>query len=135
MITKNDCYLLLSDLNDKGIDTSIPLKKLMSSSTLDLDVIKFINDNRNLDLSRFYEKLRKSYNDKRSNLYINIVKEIENPQEVLTTLSAMLTQILLFSKDIEDKQLFFRHSRSDEIAKVLNHYFKTYDLKYCIKLI
>lgn len=135
MITKNDCLLLLADLKDKGVDTSVVTKQLMSSTSLDIEVLKFINDNRQLDLTAFYEKIRKSYNNKKSNLYINIVKEIEEPQEVLTTLSAMMTQILLFSKNLEDKQMFFKHSRVNEIVKVLNNYFITYDLTYCIKLI
>lgn len=135
MITKNDCLLLLADLKDKGVDTSAVTKQLMSSTSIDIEVLKFINDNRQLDLTAFYEKIRKSYNNKKSNLYINIVKEIEEPQEVLTTLSAMMTQILLFSKNLEDKQMFFKHSRVNEIVKVLNNYFITYDLTYCIKLI
>jgi hypothetical protein len=60
MITKNDCYLLLSELNDNGLDTSNAIKDLMTSSSPSLEVIKFINDNRQLDLTAFYEKLRKS---------------------------------------------------------------------------
>ena len=64
MITKNDCYLLLSELETSGIDTSVPIKELMSSPSPTLEVIKFINDNRQLELTLFYEKLRKSYNHK-----------------------------------------------------------------------
>lgn len=135
MITKNDCYLLLSELNERGVDTSSPIKDLMSSTSPSLEVIKFINDNRQLELTKFYEKLRKSYNNKKSKLYINIMKEIEQPQDVLITLSSLLTQILLFSKDVEDKQMFLRHSRSDEITKVLSGYFKDFDLTRCVKLI
>ena len=135
MITKNDCYLLLSELNEKGLDTSNAIKDLMSSSSPSLEVIKFINDNRQLDLTAFYEKLRKSYNNKKSKLYINIVKEIEQPQEVVVTLSSLLTQILLFSKDVEDKNMFLRHSRADEITKVLYAYFTNFDLTNCVKLI
>lgn len=135
MITKNDCYLLLSELNENGLDTSDAIKDLMSSSSPSLEVIKFINDNRQLDLTAFYEKLRKSYNNKKSKLYINIVKEIEQPQDVVVTLSSLLTQILLFSKDAEDKNMFLRHSRADEITKVLYAYFTNFDLTNCIKLI
>ena len=135
MITKNDCYLLLSELNENGLDTSDAIKDLMSSSSPSLEVIKFINDNRQLDLTAFYEKLRKSYNNKKSKLYINIVKEIEQPQDVVVTLSSLLTQILLFSKDTEDKNMFLRHSRADEITKVLYAYFTNFDLTNCIKLI
>ena len=135
MITKNDCYLLLSELNDKGLDTSSAIKDLMSSNSPSLEVIKFINDNRQLDLTLFYEKLRKSYNNKKSKLYINIVKETEFPQDVLITLSSLLTQILLFAKDVEDRQMFLRHSRADEISQVLTNYFRDYDLTKCVKLI
>lgn len=135
MITKNDCYLLLSELNELGIDTSSPIKDLMSSNSPSLEVIKFINDNRQLDLTRFYEKIKKSYNNKKSKLYINIMKEVEQPQDVLVTLSSLLTQILLFSKDATDRQMFLRHSRTDEITKVLSGYFKDFDLTRCVKLI
>ena len=134
MITKNDCILLLTDLEEKGVDTRKILTELVHSTEPSIEVIKFINDNRQLDLARFYEKIRKSYNAKKSPLYINIVKEVDNPREVLTTLSAMLNQILLFSNTVEDKQMFLRHSRAQEITKILSNYFQTYDLTNCIRL-
>ena len=135
MITKNDCLLLSCDIKSKGVDTDEQIKALVSSPTLPIEVIKFINDNRQLDLLDFYEKIRKNYNKKKSNLYINIVKEIEEPNEVLTTLSAMLTQILLFSKGVSDKQMFLRHARANDICKVLGLYFSNYDLTNCLKLL
>ena len=135
MITKHDCLLLLSEIKEKGTDCSKEIKTLMTSTEPSLEIIKFINDNRQLDLTKFYEKIRKSYNDKRSNLYINIVKEIEDPGEVLTTLSALLTQILIFSKKVENRNMFLKHARCDEICKVLNRYFQTYDLISCIQLL
>lgn len=135
MISKNDCLLLLADIKNKGIDTTEPLKELLNSNTLPLSVIKFINENRQLDLAAFYEKIRKNYNKKKSSLYINIVKEIEEPNEVLVTLSAMLTQILLFSKNVENKQMFLKHARSEEISLVLFNYFKNYDITNCLKLL
>lgn len=125
MIAKNDCYLLLADLQNKGIDTTDIISQLVSSISIPMEVIKFINDNRQLDLMNFYEKIRKSYNQKKSNLYINIVKEIEEPSEVLTTLSAMLTQILRYSETVENKQMFLRHARANDISKVLTMYFQT----------
>lgn len=122
MILKNDCYLLLADLQSKGIDTTEAINELITSTTIPMSVIKFINDNRQLDLMKFYEKVRKSYNQKKSNLYINIVKEIEEPSEVLTTLSAMLTQVLRYSEEVDDKQMFLRHARANDISKVLSLY-------------
>lgn len=135
MITKNDCYLILNDLENKGIDTKEITKELINSQGIPLSVIKFINSNRELELSKFYEKIRKSYNQKKSSLYINIVKEIEEPNEVLTTLSGMLTQILLFSRQVENKQMFLKHARAGDITRVLNLYFTNYDLTNCLKLI
>lgn len=135
MITKTDCILLLTEQQENGIDVSNMLNTLIKQQEPSIEVIKFINDNRQLDLSKFYEKIRKSYNNKRSNLYINIVKEIEDPNEVVITLSAMLTQILLFGKEAENKQLFLKHARAEEISLVLFNYFKNYDITNCIKLL
>ena len=135
MITRSDCYLLLSDLQDSGIDTTKAISDLSTSKDIPISVIKFINDNRQLDLSQFYENLRKNYNNKKSQLYINIVKENQDPDKLLVTLSALLTQILLYSNKVNDKQLFLKHSRADEISKVLTKYFIDYDLTTCIKLL
>ena len=134
MISKSDCILLLSEISESGIDTSQILKDLVKSKEPTIEVIKFINDNRPLDLSRFYTKIRKSYNQKHSNLYINIVKEIEDVNSVLTTLSALETQILLFAQEAEDRTMFLKHARASEISKVLTHYFQTYDITNCLRL-
>lgn len=135
-IQKNDLILLLTDLGEKqNIDVSKQIRQILKSNTIDLDVLKFINDNRQLDLAAFYENLRKNYNHKKSVLYINIVKEISEPNDVLVTLSAMLTQILLFSRKASDRSLFLKHARAEEISKVLTNYFITWDLKPCIKLL
>lgn len=135
MITKNDCLILLADIQNNGVDTTQVTQELIKSNTLPLSVIKFINDNRQLDLSAFYERLRKNYNNKKSNLYKNIVKEIDEPNEVLTTLSSLLTQVLLYSRQLENRQMFLKHARSSEITMVLNNYFKSYDLTNCLKLL
>ena len=74
MLTVNDELLLLYDLEKQGIDTAEITKKALSKNKVDFEVIKFINDNRQLDLTAFYEKIRKSYNHKKSTIYINIVK-------------------------------------------------------------
>lgn len=136
MITKTDCILLLTDLQNKGIEVKEQLNKVISNPNIDLDVIKFINSNRQLDLTDFYTHIRKSYNQKHSSLYKNIVtEELKDPNESLTTLSALLTQILLFSRKVENKQMFLRHARCNEISAILNNYFKTYDLTNCLKLL
>ncbi len=134
MITREDVLLLLTELREDGVDVKEQLKKQISSPEPVIEILKFINDNRQLDLTNFYKKIRKSYNDKKSKLYINIVKETEDIKEVLTTLSALLTQLILYSKEVNNMPMFYQHSRAEEITRVLNNYFKTFDLTNCIKL-
>ena len=135
MITRNDCLVLLADLQSRGLDTKDAINTLMGTNQLPMSVIKFINDNRQLDLADFYNNIRKNYNHKKSQLYGNIVKEIDDPQEVLTTLSALLTQVLLYSRKLENKQMFLRHSRASDISKVLTIYFNNYNITNCINLL
>ena len=137
MITKQDCLLLLSELRTKGIDTTEQIRECVSSPTVSLDVLKFINDNRPLDIIEFYEKLRKSYNNKKSVLYKNIVKELDETKitDILTTLSSLQLQIFLFAKNVADPEQFYKHARLDEISKCLLNYSQTYSLVNCINLL
>ena len=135
MLTKNDCILLLTELQDKGINVDEQLNSLFKSSSIPLEVLKFINDNKQLDVVNFYELLRKNSNHKKSPLYKNIVKEIDDPQRVLTTLAALQLQILLYGEKIEDKINFYKFVRADELSKVLNNYFINYDITNCLNLL
>lgn len=135
MISKNDLFLILSEMSDNGIDTTKEFTKVATSRDIPLDIVKFINDNREMEVNKFYSYIRKSYNQKKSKLYINIMKEIEDVNEVLTTLASLNLQILLYSKKTSDRQMFLRHARAEEISKVLTLYFQNYDLTNCIKLL
>lgn len=137
MISRADILLLLADLKDQGINVEEDINKLYSSQTIPIETLKKINDNRPLDLLKFYEKLRESYNKKRSKLYINIMRSdentIENAKTILTTLSALLNQILLFNCD--DVSMFYTHARAEEIIKVLEIYFNTKNITPAYKLL
>ena len=98
-------------------------------------VLKQCKQQGKLDIFNFYDKCRKSYNQKHSKIYINIVKEVEDPKKVLTTLSALVTQILLFAETINNKDIFIKHSRLQEILDTIGEYTKTNDLTNCIYLI
>ena len=137
MISKNDCILLLTDLQDKGENVDNYINKLFISTNIPEDVIEFINKKRLFEVANFYEKLRWSYNHKHSNLYKNLVREeFDKPEDVLTTLSSLNLQIFLYLKTLEtNKQLFLKHSRAEEITKVLNQYLKDYDLRPALKLL
>lgn len=131
MIAKSDVILLLTELQNKGIDVKDEMNLVLKSQNIPLEALKKINDNRSLDILKFYEKLRRSYNDKKSKLYINIMKADENvltdPRTITTTLSALLNQILQYKP--EDTALFYKHARADEIVKCLSIYFNTYNLE------
>lgn len=131
MIKKNDILLLLTELQDQGVDVSTHIKNLYKTPSVPLDIIKFINDNRQIDVAGFYEKLRSNYNHKKSDLYINIVKEIDDVDEILTTLAAYNLQVLLFGRKIKNKDIFYKASRAEEVTRVLNNYYKTYDVEKC----
>lgn len=136
MITKNDCLLLLTEISDRGIDTKNLFNELLSTNRISMEVLKFINDNRPLEVSQFFERLRNNYNNKKSKLYKEIVQiDQKEPKDIVVTLSSLLTQILLYSNQVDDKQMFLKHSRAEEISKVLNNYFKTYDTKLCIQML
>ena len=137
MITRRDCILLLSEMEAKGIKTDAMLQKTLTSADVQIDVIQFINSYREFDANRFYEKIRKSYNHKRSDLYKNIVTcdEKDCSGTVLTTLAALSLQILLFVKDVENSKMFLNHVRFAEIQQALLNYSKTSDLIPCIQVL
>ena len=128
MITKTDCLTLLFELKDKGVDVTNDIKYLLVHNEPTLEIIKKINDNMELNIRAFYEKLRKSYNNNKSKLYINIVKENSlEPKEILCTLASLQLQILLFNKTLNDPS-FLRSARFNEICDCLKHYYTTSDI-------
>ena len=48
---------------------------------------------------------------------------------------ALLNQIVLYSKNVQDRQMFLKHSRAKDITKVLNKYFVDYELTNCQQLL
>jgi len=136
MITKNDCLSILTKLDESGVSGVNPyVRKLLMAREIPLEVLKFISDNRGLEVSNFYEMLRKNHNKKKSPLYTNILKEIDDPQEVIITLSCLLTQIILYGKKLDNRDQFFREVRAEELTRVLNNYFRTGLYESCLSLI
>ena len=126
---------VLVALEDKGLDINLPMKKLVTSKEVPLEVLKFILDNRGIEVANFYEMLRKKHNQKKSPLYHNIVKDSTDPEEVITTLACLLVQIALFSKKLtSNKEIFQREVRAEEISRVLNNYYATGMLDSCLAL-
>lgn len=137
MITKQDIILLLTELKNNGEDIDSDIDLVIKSPAIPLTVIKKINDFRLLELSEFYKKIKTSYNKKHSKLYINIMKAdegaLKDPNLALTTLSGLLNQILQFK--CEDKVMFLKHARFEEILEVLAIYSKTFNINPILKLL
>lgn len=135
-ITKKDCLVLLTQLKNRGVDVGDMPKKAALSQDVSLEVIDFINKNRPFEVSNFYEKLRKSYNNKKSQLYKQIVKSDEGePKDIIITLSSLGLQIMLFAKQFEDPQMFLQQARYQELTSCLYKYSTTYDLLPAINLL
>ena len=136
MITKVNALTLLFQMKDKGVDVDSDIKYLMTHTEPTLDIIRKINDNIDLSIRAFYEKLRKSYNNNHSKLYINIVKENGlEPKEVLCTLGSLQLQILLFNKTLDDDPFFLGNARFNEICDCFKVYYETGDIIPCRKLL
>lgn len=135
MITKNDCLSILVSLEDHGIDIDQPMKKLVTAKEIPMDVLKFILEHRGAEVANFYEMLRKKHNQKKSPLYHNIVKELTDVDELITTLACLLVQITLYSKKLKtNREIFQREVRAEEITRVLNNYYNTGTLEPCLAL-
>ena len=138
MIQTNDLVLLLTELEGNGVEKSSQyLRTLLTNNNQKtiLDTLKFINENRPFDIAQFYERLRKNHNEKKSPLYKNIVKDVEDIDETITTLHAYILQVNLYSKHVEDKTMFFKHARAEEVTRVLNNYYKDYDITSALKML
>ena len=136
MITKVNALTLLFEMRDKGIDVNEDIKYLMTHSEPTLETIRKINDNMDLSIRAFYDKLRKSYNNKKSKLYINIVKENElEPKEVLCTLGSLQLQILLFNKTLDNDPFFLSNARFNEITDCFKIYYEEGDIIPCQELL
>ena len=135
MITKNDCLTILVSLEDRGINVDQQMRKLITAKEIPIETLKFILNNRGMEVASFYEMLRKKHNQKKSPLYHNIVKEITDPEEVITTLACLLVQITLYTRKLTvNKEIFQREVRAEEISRVLNTYYSTGMLDTCIAL-
>lgn len=136
MINKSDLMTVLVSLEDRGLNINQPMKKLVTSKEVPIEVLKFILDNRGIEVANFYEMLRKKHNDKKSPLYHNIVKEITDPEEIITTLACLLVQITLYGKKLPaNKEIFQREVRAEEITRVLNNYYATGLMDQCLALL
>ena len=135
LLTKTECMSILVRLENKGINIDDYVKKLMFSKEVPLEVLQFMSKNQGIEITNFYEMLRKNHNKKKSPLYTNILKEETSPKDIILTLSCLLTQIILYSNKLSNPELFLRDARIEEVTRVLHKYFDTGKIEDCITLL
>lgn len=134
-ITKQDTLNLLFEMKRSGIGCDKEINETIKTKEPSIKTIKFIYDNIGFDSANFYEKIRKSYNDGKSKLYVNIVKNEIEGKDVLTCLASLNLQILLYLKNVSNVNTFLRQMRFEEIQKVLLNYSRTGDIIPCQQLL
>lgn len=138
MLQKTDLLLLLTDIQEAEPQNDVKeyVDMVIKTPGINFEALKFINEHRLLDVTNFYEKLRRSYNQKRSKLYINIMKSDETElKDVLVVLTSLLNQIMIFAEQAKDRQMFLKHARADEICKALLVYLTSYNIQPAVQLV
>ena len=135
MLNKCDCMSILIKLEDKGVDINAQMKKLILAKDIPIDVLKFIAEKQGLEAVNFYEMLRKSYNNKKSKLYKNILDDIKL-EDVCVILSSLLLQIALYSSKLTDtKNSFLQEIRANEISDALADFYKSDNVEKCLAVL
>lgn len=135
MLNKSDCMSILIKLEDRGIDINAQMKKLILAKDIPIDVLKFIAEKQGLEAVNFYEMLRKSYNNKKSKLYKNILDDI-NLDNICVILSSLLLQIALYSSKLTDtKNSFLQEIRANEISEALADFYKSDNAEKCLAVL
>lgn len=135
MLNKSDCMSILIKLEDKGVDINAQMKKLILAKDIPIDVLKFIAEKQGLEAVNFYEMLRKSYNNKKSKLYKNILDDIKL-EDVCVILSSLLLQIALYSSKLTDtKDSFLQEIRANEISEALADFYKSDSVEKCLAVL
>lgn len=137
MITKEDCLSILVRLSDEGINTDKELAITAASKEVPFEILKFIYNKQGTYLSDFCGMLRRKHNQGKSSLYINIMKEITDKKDVITTVTALLMQITLFGTKLTDDQreTFYKEARVNLILSVLADYYNYDNYDKCIALL
>ena len=127
MINKEDCLSILVKLEDTGLNIDAQMRDLILAKEPPLSVLKFIADNHGIESCDFYEKLRKSHNEKKSPLYKNIMDEAIENTELPIVLASLLTQLAVYSRNISNKEQFFKETRAKELAEALTAFYDSFD--------
>lgn len=137
MLQTNDLILLLTSMASQGVVGAQEQIRKAIGKPISMEALRFINSHRQLDVARFYERIRKNHNEKKSSLYKNIVRDDQEPEDAITTLHAFALQANLFSKHVDDnnKTMFYKHARAEEVAKVLEGFYKDFDYTSAMKLL
>lgn len=131
MLTNQDLIYFLTKWNTKEADVII--RKLLTSSSFKGEAISYLNSLRSIDIVNFYEHLRKSYNEKHSSLYINLMREELSLDEQIITLASYILQANIYLKKSINKPLFIRESSLLDASRALELYYSQEDFLWVSK--
>lgn len=63
------------------------------------------------------------------------MKETDDLNNLITTLSCLLVQINLYGNKLDNRDKFFKEVRAEEISRVLNNYYKDGNYDNCSNLL
>lgn len=124
-----DLLYLLSRAHTQTADALLNSLMTTRSYTTKAAAIRYLASIQSLDIANFFEHLRSSCNKGKSRLYINLMKEENNPDDLIITLSSYILQANIYLKKSVNKRLFTEEAQLAEATEALNSYYKTRDLQ------
>lgn len=131
MLNKQECYKILLDLRSQGVNVNRQIGLLAGAPTVPNEVIKFINENRALNVTEFYKVLRKKSNSTKNKLYKELVAETQQPIDKVKALSSFITQGIIAGEKLDpmERENFFEALRLADCAQALMKYFTNSEIQ------
>lgn len=126
MLSKNTCYKILLEMRDDGQNVTRYINLVSSNTIVPKEVIQFINNQRPLKVTEYYDELRKLHNKKHVKLYKELLEESRDDiQRMTKVLSSYITRALIYTENMDgqDKFNFLENARIPDCSVALSKYF------------
>ena len=136
MIDKQYCYRLLFEEQQNGTNCEQYIKDLALSVSIPKNVIRFLNDVRKPEVTKFFEDLRERNKKRTHKLYGTLMSDTEDVCKLSKALSSYVTQALIFTETMPEmqKKEVFQQLRLTEAIEALNSYFTNNDIKLILNV-
>jgi hypothetical protein len=129
VISKIDCYKLLNEIQNSGIDIKDTLTELTNNVNVTKNIINFINKHRPQNIYLFYKELQHKNSKRKNKLYQNLLKDNNTETERLLSLTSYISQVFLFTEKMEtvEKLKFYQQSNLTQCISALYNYVEKKD--------